>query len=256
MLTYAGEHGLIDNNPAHGIRKPKYAVRQRRLSEDEYRTMGAMLRATEKSYPTTVNIIRQIAMTGCRRSEIIELLWSDVDLDRSCLDRSCLRLSKSKEGYSVRAIGLPVVEFLECEQEYADGSYVFPGYGYDNPFGSFPNQWDLIFKGSALDGVTAHVLRHSFASVANDLGYTEITIAALIGHSKGTMTSKYVHTIDSALIAAADTIAGYIDGLLNGEEYRHTTYAFDHVSRKTALTQFLNQARRGGRLDSGYGIET
>jgi hypothetical protein len=23
MLTYAGEHGLIDSNPAHGIRKPK-----------------------------------------------------------------------------------------------------------------------------------------------------------------------------------------------------------------------------------------
>jgi hypothetical protein len=41
------------------------------------------------------------------------------------------------------------------------------------------------------------VLRRSFASVANDLGYTEITIAALIGHSKGTMTSKYVHTLDS-----------------------------------------------------------
>jgi hypothetical protein len=26
MLTGAGKHGLIDSNPAHGIRKPKYAV--------------------------------------------------------------------------------------------------------------------------------------------------------------------------------------------------------------------------------------
>jgi integrase len=240
MLTYAGEHGLIDSNPAHGIRKPKYAVRQRRLSEDEYRTLGDMLRTAEQSYPLTANIIRLIAMTGCRRSEIINLLWKDVDIDHSCL-----RLSQSKEGFSVRPIGLPVVEFLDSERPFADGSYVFPGWGYDNAFGGFPNQWDAIFKGSPLDGVTAHVLRHSFASLANDLGYTEITIAALIGHSKGTMTSKYVHTLDTTLVMAADSIAGYIHGLLNGEEFRHATYSLDHASRKAALAQFLTQAKRG-----------
>lgn len=35
-----------------------------------------------------------------------------------------------------------------------------------------------------LSDVTPHVLRHSFASIANDLGFTEVTIAALVGHSK------------------------------------------------------------------------
>lgn len=239
MLTYAGEAGLIDNNPAHGIRKPKYAIRQRRLSEEEYRRLGDMLREAAPRFPTTVNIIRLIAMTGCRRSEIINLLWKDVDIDHSCL-----RLSQSKEGFSVRPIGLPVVEFLDSERPYADGSYVFPGWGYDNAFGGFPNQWDAIFKGSPLDGVTAHVLRHSFASLANDLGYTEITIAALIGHSKGTMTSKYVHTLDTTLVMAADSIAGYIQGLLNGEAYRHVTFALDHASRKAALDQFLGQSKQ------------
>jgi hypothetical protein len=29
--------------------------------------------------------------------------------------------------------------------------------------------------------VTPHVLRHSFASIASDLGFTEVTIAALVG---------------------------------------------------------------------------
>ncbi len=66
----------------------------------------------------------------------------------------------------------------------------------------------------ALADVTPHVLRHSFASIANDLGFTEVTIAALVGHSKGSVTSKYIHTLDTALIMAADTISGYIQGLL------------------------------------------
>src|SRR3546814_3845690 len=56
----------------------------------------------------TIDIIRQIALTGCRRGEIINLKWCDVDLDGSCL-----RLSDSKEGKSVRPIGLPVVERSE-----------------------------------------------------------------------------------------------------------------------------------------------
>jgi hypothetical protein len=44
ILTYAIESGIIDRNPAHGLRKPKDNVRNRRLTEDEYRTLGGMLR--------------------------------------------------------------------------------------------------------------------------------------------------------------------------------------------------------------------
>jgi hypothetical protein len=31
-------------------------------------------------------------------------------------------------------------------------------------------------------------------------------IAALIGHAKGSVTSKYVHTLDATLVIAADTV--------------------------------------------------
>jgi len=37
ILTYAVEAGIIESNPAHGVRKPKDNVRKRRLSEAEYR---------------------------------------------------------------------------------------------------------------------------------------------------------------------------------------------------------------------------
>jgi site-specific recombinase XerD len=57
---------------------------------------------------------------------------------------------------------------------------------------------EQIFKDSPLSDVTPHVLRHSFASVGNDLGFTEVTIAALVGHSKGSVTSKYIHALDTA----------------------------------------------------------
>lgn len=244
ILTYAVEAGIIERNPAHGLRKPKDNVRTRRLTEAEYRKLGEILRKASESekYATFVDIARLIALTGCRRSEIIGLKWSEADLERSCL---CL--TESKEGASTRPIGLPVVEFLEARREGPTRTYVFPGFGDDNAFGSFPNQWEQIFRNSSLADVTPHVLRHSFASIGNDLGFTELTIAALVGHAKGTVTSKYIHTLDTALIMAADTIAGYIQGLLDGREFKQRSYALDRSSRKAALNRFLQEAVGDGR---------
>jgi len=253
ILTYAVDAGIIEINPAHGIKKPKDNVRNRRLTEAEYRTLGQMLReaAANEKYAMTVDIIRQIALTGCRRSEMISLMWIEADTDASCM-----RLVDSKEGESIRPIGLPVVEYLEERRKTAAGTYVFPGQGEDNAFGSFPNHWEQIFTDSPLVGVTPHVLRHSFASIANDLGFTEVTIAALVGHSKGSVTSKYIHTLDTALIMSADTISGYIQGLLQGVEFKQTAYALDRDSRRAALDLFLtkavgepaNEAEEEGRL--------
>lgn len=236
ILTYAIDLGVIDHNPAHGIKKPKYKVRERRLTEDEYGILGEMLRkaeANDRFWPTT-DIIRQIALTGCRRGEIIDLKWCDVDLDGSCL-----RLSESKEGRSIRPIGLPVIEFLEAQRDIAMGSYVFPGFGNDNAFGGFPNHWNALFKGSPLEGVTAHVLRHSFASIGNDLGLTEVTIAALLGHAKGSITSRYIHVLDATLVTAADMVAGYISALLEGKNFQRRGYSLNREARKNAMSEFI-----------------
>ena len=79
-----------------------------------------MLREAEREekYATTVEIIRQIALTGCRRSEMIALMWTEADTDASCL-----RLIDSKEGTSVRPIGLPVVTRACAERLIDDGVY-------------------------------------------------------------------------------------------------------------------------------------
>src|SRR5258708_23854686 len=186
--------------------------------------------AKKEKYATIVDIVRQIALTGSRRSEMIGLKWTEADTEASCL-----RLEDSKEGESIRPIGLPVVEYLERRRTGHVGTYVFPGQGEDNAFGSFPSHWKHVFKDSPISDVTPHVLRHSFASIANDLAFTEATIAALVGHAKGSVTSKYIHTLDTELIMAADTISAYIHTLLDCIECRQTAYALDLDSRNAAL---------------------
>jgi integrase len=64
-----------------------------------------------------------------------------------------------------------------------------------------------------LKDVTPHVLRHTFASVAGDLGFSELTIAGLLGHTGRGVTQRYVH-LDKALLLAADKVAEEIEQVL------------------------------------------
>ena len=67
--------------------------------------------------------------------------------------------------------------------------------------------------------VTPHVLRHSFASLANDLGFTELTIAALVGHKGSGTTSRYIHCADAVLLAAANAVADRTAELMGDSRY-------------------------------------
>jgi integrase len=211
------------------------------LSEAEYRAHGRILGKVEaeKQYALAAQIICQSAMTGCRRKEIVSLKWSELDAHASCLS-----LEDSKERKSIRPVGLPVIEYLQSRRAYTYGTYVFPGHGENNAFGAFANHRDKIFTRTQFEDFTDHVQRHSFASVTNDLRFTQITIAALMGHVKGTVTSTYVHTLDAALVIAADRVASYVQGLLDGVEDTQTVYAPNDESCRADLSNFLTQAIR------------
>jgi integrase len=78
--------------------------------------------------------------------------------------------------------------------------------------------WTRIAKRAGLKGMTLRALRHSYATMADPLGCSEATVASLIGRSRGgSMTQRYIHTLDDALLAAADRVAGAIARAMAGD---------------------------------------
>ena len=83
-----------------------------------------------------------------------------------------------------------------------------------------------------------HALRHTFASVAVEVGYSEFVVAGLLGHAAGSVTAGYVH-LDRALVAAADRVADTIARALDGDA------GAEIVQLRDAAVQVSNQRPYG-----------
>jgi integrase len=167
----------------------------------DYAQLGnALLRAQANGEnPSSILAIKLLALTGCRRGEVERLTWSELDLPGHCL-----RPVSSKEGRSVRPIGQAAITLIARSNR--QGKFVLPGRG-DRFFTGLPKAWRRIVKEAGLKSLTPHGLRHAYASIASDLGYSEATISALIGHATHTMTARYIHHLDQAFGLAVATLA-------------------------------------------------
>ncbi len=218
IFTYAMRKDLRTDNPVRGVQRPADGHRERRLTDDEYRKLGNAMRAAAlphvpvgvtrnrtptAMWPAAVAITWFLAFSGWRSGEALTLRWRDVDLVRRTAT-----LPDTKTGKSMRPLSHAACDVLSSLGRSADNALVFAATRGDGPMSGFRKLWNRIAKlGDLPADVTPHVLRHSFASLAADLGYSEPTIGALIGHKGQTITSRYVHSAAAVLLAAADAVA-------------------------------------------------
>jgi integrase len=204
IFAYAVRRRMRADNPVRGVMRFADGNRERRLSDDEYKMLGLALRQAEAEkniWPAAVAAARFLTLTGWRRGEVLALRWNEVDLAR----RSAM-LADTKTGSSMRPLSHMACEILHSLTR--SGELVFPATRGEGRMTGFPKFWARIAKlGPLPRDITPHVLRHSLASLAADLGYSEPTIGALIGHKGSSITSRYIHTADAVLLAAADALA-------------------------------------------------
>lgn len=208
IMTYAIKRGLRTDNPVAGITRYADGRRERRLTASEYRRLQLAIDDAEANgtNPMALAGIRLLALTGARRGDIVGLRWSEIDVDGSCL-----RLADTKSGTSVRPLGRPALVLLRSLPNIRNKhGFVFPNAKGTGAYTGMDKVFKRIRKAADLKGVAQHTLRHTFASVAAECGYGEPTIAAMLGQSSGSITSRYIHHLDQALVAAADTVAGRI----------------------------------------------
>lgn len=119
-------------------------------------------------------------------------------------------------GGQIRTLGEPALKLVGAQPQVPNNPYVFPSDGGQSHFVAADGVLGRICKRLGWTDVTPHTLRHTFGSIAGELGYSELTIAAMLGHAARSVTGRYVH-IDEAVRSAVERVSGEIATLIEGE---------------------------------------
>lgn len=201
MFNKAEAWGVLAecSNPCIGVKANKLKRHECVLSEQELNRFGDALAEIEEADPMAVAALRLLALTGCRKSEICELAWSEVRGRR-------LLLHDAKTGPRTVWLGEAAQAVLARLPHHADLDHVF--WRGDARL-TISRLDQCYYRARAMAGlahVRLHDLRHSFASHAASMSETLPMISRLLGHTSVKMTARYAHLDDACVVDAAERL--------------------------------------------------
>jgi integrase len=179
FYVWARRQGLCEANPVIDTERPKTnGPRERVLSDDE---LAAIWRACgDDEYG---KIVKLLVLTGCRRAEIGDMAWSEIDLDRATFT---IPASRSKNH---RAHTLPIMPMmrtvLDTVPRMATRDALFGRRGRGFTAWSWAPNKPALDERSGIRGWTVHDIRRSVATKMADAGVLPHAIEAALGHYSG-----------------------------------------------------------------------
>jgi integrase len=183
------EWGWLDDSPMRKIRKPtEPRGRVRFLSDDE---RERLLKACEESdSPYLYTVVVLALSTGARKSEIMNLKWKDVDLNRN---RITLEETKNHERRILPLAGhaLQLVKDMASVRRI-DTHLLFSSSAPDRP-ADVRYHWNTALRKAGIENFRFHDLRHTAASALAMNGASLAEIADVLGHKTLQMVKRYAH---------------------------------------------------------------
>lgn len=208
MYSFAVRRGLVDTNPCEkAVVRKTDGRRTRFLSLAEVKKLGEACDALEEEglNPKALNITRLWILTGCRRQEIVELKWNEVDFKRGLL-----MLADSKTGQSIRPLAGAAIGLLKTIPRDSNSDYIFPADSGEGYFQGTKKLWPKIVAKAGLEGVTPHTLRHTMGAIATSSGEALAMTGAILGHANMRSTMIYAHVDHDPMKEAADRVGDRI----------------------------------------------
>jgi site-specific recombinase XerD len=202
---------LVATNPTKNVTAPKGEAPGRFLNDDEWVRLGAAMSEARSKMPNPgfIDAINLIALTGCRKSEICNLTWREVDFAQGFL-----RLTMSKVGPRAVPLGDDAIALLSSLKETAVGEWVFPSRLGTGPIVGLQKVWTSLRAVAVLPSLRIHDLRHSFASEAINAGASLYLTGSVLGHRQAATTQRYAHLQSSPVRAVASSTAARIHAAL------------------------------------------
>ncbi|MCB1114449.1 MAG: site-specific integrase [Chlamydiia bacterium] len=194
MTQCVNDWQWLEVNPVNKVSKPTLPRgRTRFLDDAERQSLIKNCQTSGNKFLYTIVIVA--LSTGMRRGEIVNLKWTDIDLERG---RIVLNETKNGEVRVVPLVGLALdlIQKLQVNRQF-NSHLLFPGRNPIKPI-DFRSAWRVAARRAGLENFTFHDLRHSFASYCVMNGSSLNEVADLLGHkSFHSVTKRYCHLSDA-----------------------------------------------------------
>ena len=204
-MNLAIRWGWRADNPASGTHRNREERRDRYLTGAELVRLSVALEGHKER--ASVNAIRLMLLTGCRRGEALSATWSQFDLAAGVWTKPSAH-TKQRKVHRV-PLSSAAVELLADLQKMASGELLFPG-AHGRPLTDVKRTWEAVRQSAGLGDVRLHDLRHTYASILASAGLSLPVIGALLGHTQAQTTARYSHLMDDPLRAATEKVADVV----------------------------------------------
>lgn len=200
---------MAGGNPAAGIKPLEdHGARERYLSREEVERLLQVLERPR--YRLVGRVVRLLLLTGCRKREVLDVRWEEIDWQRRLLTIPAQR-SKSKRPHVVPLSEAALAVLEEARAERREGvPWVFVNPRTGKPPVSIFCAWDSIRRQAGLPEVRLHDLRHSFASFLVNAGRSLYEVQRLLGHHDPKVTMRYAHLAPEPLQEAVEVVGGVV----------------------------------------------
>lgn len=180
------EYDLIISNPCRQVKQSKEPKPpEENLSENELKKL--LNAARESRWERLYLLILMAVSTGARRSELLNLTWTDLDFKQKT---AYLGNTKNDDR---RVLPLTDEVLTELKPLRQVGGFLFPHpHSNRKPFRNFDPYWYAILKDAGVK-IRFHGLRHTTGSWLAAKGVHLKAIGEILGHKTIQTTQRYVH---------------------------------------------------------------
>ncbi|MBJ6121371.1 tyrosine-type recombinase/integrase [Sphingomonas mollis] len=201
MMRLAKQWGIpgAETNPLEGVRQKDANNRIERFL-DAAETKRLKQAVEESPNPMLRYIVALLLLTGCRKRELLDAKWNEINIDRKVW-----RIPTTKTG-KPRHVPLSddAIAVLEQVPRFEKCDFIVPNPKTLKPFQSFYNSWDSARRAADLPDVRVHDLRHSAASNLVNSGQSLYVVAKVLGHTQTRTTERYAHLDANVLLNAVN----------------------------------------------------
>jgi integrase len=181
MSNWAIGRGIMERSPCAGLSKPAPVnSRNRVLTDEELREVIFAARRTSRPYGAIVELL---SLLGQRRSEVAEMTWQELDLDKNIWTIPAER-TKNFETHFVH-LAPRALEIIQAQPKVSEHAFPAPS---GKPFMEYSKMQVQLDKDSGMTNWVLRDLRRTVVSGMASLGIAPHVADKILNHLSGTIS--------------------------------------------------------------------